>query len=33
MASASLEESNLERRKKKEDLKPIRQTYKIVFLN
>jgi|JI6StandDraft_1071083.scaffolds.fasta_scaffold2157468_1 hypothetical protein len=34
MGSQSIEESALERRKKKEEaLKPIRQTYKIVNLN
>lgn len=34
MASQSVEESALERKKKKEEpLKPIRQTYKIVTLN
>jgi hypothetical protein len=33
MASQSIEESNLEKKKKREELKPIRQTYKIVFLD
>jgi ankyrin repeat protein len=33
LPSQSREESNLEKRKKKEDQKNIRQTYKIVFLN